>query len=63
MQIFDGLIPYFLLGKMREGMDRSVFVPRQSWTFSFIIKMIKKLFPICTLTWLVNNYLSRQREV
>ena len=28
----------------------------------FVIIMIKALFPICTLTWRVNNYVSRREK-
>ena len=28
--------------------------------FAFVVNMIKILFPICTLNWHVNNYVSRQ---
>ena len=45
---------------MNEEMNGEVFFVRQSRPFSFIDIMNKVLFPICTLNWLVNIYLSRQ---
>ena len=49
---------------VREGMDGRVFISRQSrHAFSLINNMIKVLFPICTLIWRVNNYVSRQGKV
>ena len=50
---------------VREGkMDGKVFISRQSrHPFSLIHNMIKVLFPICTLIWRVNNYVSRQGKV
>ena len=62
----DILSPYFSCRKMekmrpmREKIDGKVFISRQSWLFSFIVNMIKVLFPICTSTWRVSNYVSRQ---
>ena len=41
-------------------MDGEVFFSQHSWYFSIIDKMIKVLFPICTLSWRVNIYVSRQ---
>ena len=66
MSISDGVDPYFLRRKMektrsiKEEMDVEVFISRQSWQFSFIDNMNKVLFPICTLNWRVNNFVSRQ---
>ena len=66
MSYSDGLDPYLFRRKMertrsmKEEMDGEVFVSRQSRHFSFIDKIIKALFPICTLIWRVNNYVSRQ---
>ena len=40
-------------------MKKSLFLIRVG-IFSFIVNMIKVLFPISTLTWRVNNYVSRQ---
>ena len=45
---------------MKEEIDGEVFICRQSRHFSSIDKMIKVLFPICTLNWRVTNYVSRQ---
>ena len=61
----DGLDTYFFPRKMektrpmKEEMDGEVFFSRQSRRFSLIDNMIKVLFPICTLDWYVNNYVSR----
>ena len=43
-------------------MDEEVFILRQIQLFPFIFFMIKLLFPICTLTWRLNNYVSRQEK-
>ena len=48
---------------MKEEMGGEVLISRQSRHFSFIDNIIKVLFPICTLIWLVNNYVSRQGKV
>ena len=49
---------------VREEMDGKVFISRQRrHPFSLINNIIKVLFPICTLIWRVNNYVSRQRKV
>ena len=66
MSISNGLDPYIFRRKMektrstKEEMDGDVFISRQSRHFSFIDKMIKVLFPICTLNWRVSNYVSHQ---
>ena len=66
MSISDGLGAYFFRRKMektrpmREEMDEKMFISRQSQHFSFAVSMIKVFFPVCTLTWRVNNYVSRQ---
>ena len=49
---------------VREEMDGKVFISRQSrHPLPLINNMIKVLFPICTLIWRVNNYVSRQGKV
>ena len=54
---FRWIGPVFLRRKiekmrsMKEEMDGEVFISRQSRHFSFLDKMIKVLFPICTLNW------------
>ena len=69
MSIFDGLDPYFLRRKMektrcmKEKMDGEVFFSLQIRHYPFLDSMIKVLFPICTLIWCVNNYVSRQGKV
>ena len=45
---------------MREEMDGEVFISRQSRHFAYAVCMIKLIFPICTSTWRVNNYVFRQ---
>ena len=68
MSISDGLDPYFFRRKMektrsvKEEMDGEVFIPHQNLHFSCIDNMNKVLFPICTLIWRVNNYVSRPGE-
>ena len=43
-------------------MEECLF-PNRVGIFSFVNNMIKVLFPICTLIWRVNNYVSRQGKV
>ena len=68
MSISEGLDPYNFCRKMehmrstKEEMDRKVFISHQCQHFSFVNIMIKVLFPICTLNWLVNSYVSRHEE-
>ena len=64
---FRRIGPYFFLSKDRkdagcEGRNgwKGVYFPLELASFDFIVNMIKVLFPIGTLTWLVNNYVSRQ---
>ena len=67
---FRQIGPYLFLPKdgedaVREGRNgwKSVYFPPESAPFSLINIMIKLLFPICTLIWRVNNYVSRQGKV
>ena len=67
---FRRIGPYFFLSKdgkdaVREGRNgwKSVYFPPESASFPLIYNMIKVLFPICTLIWRVNNYVSRQGKV
>ena len=66
ISISNELHPYFFRQKMektrsmKEEMDGEVFISHQSWHFSFLDNMIKVLFPIRTLNWRVNNYVSCQ---
>ena len=68
MSIFHELGRYFFRRNMektrpRKGeMEGKVFLSRQSRHLSFVNNMIKVPFPICVLTWRVNNYVSRQRK-
>ena len=60
MTFCDGLGPSIFCQKMQE----TASIPfRQSQYFDFDIVICKVLFPICTLTWRVNNYVSRQEKV
>ena len=67
---FRRIGPYFLLSKdgknaVRERRNgrKGVYFPPELASFPLIITMIKVLFPICTLIWRVNNYISRQGKV
>ena len=67
---FPRIGPYFFLSKdgkhaVCEGRNgrKGVYLPPESASFSLINNMIKVLFPICTLIWRVNNYVSRQGKV
>ena len=68
VSISDGLCPSIFCretertGPMREAMDgKVVYFPPESafrlWCFNNV-----STFPFCTLTWRVNNYVSRQGE-
>ena len=50
------------VGEGRNG-RKGVYFPPDSASFPLINNMIKVLFPICTLIWRVNNYVSRQGKV
>ena len=70
MSISDGLGPSIFCPKMEEArpmmkeMDgKVVYFPPQSAFFNFEMMMSKVFFPICDLTWRVNNYVSRQGKV
>ena len=61
---------YFFLSKdgkdaVREGRNgrKGVYFPPESASFPSTNNMIKVHFPICTLIWLVNIYVSRQGNV
>ena len=45
---------------VEEEMEGKLFISRQSRHISFVIIMIKVLFPTLYLFWHVNNYASRQ---
>ena len=68
MSISDGLDPYLFCRKMekmrfaKEEMDGEVFISRQSRRFSFIDIIFKVLFPVCTLNWRVDSFVSRQEK-
>ena len=50
---------------VREGKNerKGVFFPPESGSLPSINNMIEVLFPICTLIWRVNNYVSRQGNI
>ena len=69
ISISNGLGPYFFCRKMektrsmKKEMDGEVFISRQGRHFPFIDNMIKVVFPICTLIWRVNIYVSAKEKV
>ena len=70
MSIYDGLGPSVFCRKMekvrpmREEMDRNVvYFPPESALLPVMLYFSTVLFPICTLTWRVNIYVSRQEKV
>ena len=67
---FRRIRPYVFLSQdgtdaVREGRKgrKGVYFPPESASFLLINNMVKVLFPICTLIWRVNNYVSRQGKV
>ena len=68
MSISHGLGPSILCRKMewtrpmREEMDAKVFISRQSRHFCFAVVITNVLFTICTFTWRVNSYVSREQK-
>ena len=70
MSISDGLGPSIFTRKtekarpMMEEMDgKVVYFPPESAYSAFGVPISEVLFPICTSTWRVNNYVSRQEKV
>ena len=70
MSISGGLGPSIFCRKMekarpmREEMDgRVVYFPPESALIPLMLYLSTVLFPICTLTWRANNYVSRQEKV
>ena len=70
MSISDGLGPSTFCRKMekarpmREEMDGSVvYFPPESALLPLTLYFLTVLFPICTLTWRANNYVSRRENV
>ena len=70
MSISDGLGPSIFCRKIekarprREEMDgRIVYFPPESALLPLMLYFSTVLFPICTLTWRANNYVSRQEKV
>ena len=65
--ISDGSSPYIFYRKtektrsVRKQMEEKVFISAQSRRFLFVDKKFQVVFsPLCTLTWLVDNYVSHQ---
>ena len=49
---------------MREEMDgKVVYFQPESALIPLMLYLSTKIFPICTLTWRVDNYVSRQEKV
>ena len=49
---------------MREEMDgKVVYFPPESALLPLMLYFSTVLFPICSLTWRINNYVSRQEKV
>ena len=70
MSISDGLGSSIFCRKMenarpmREEMDgKVVYFPPESALLPLMLYLWTVLFPICTLTWRANNYVSRQETV
>ena len=70
MSISDGLGPSIFCRKMekarpmREEMDgKVVYFPPELALLPLMLYLSIVLFPICTLTWRANNYVSRQEKV
>ena len=66
ISISDWSDPWIFRRKMqktrsvKEEMEGKLFISRQSRHISFVFIMIKVLSLLCTFTWRVNNYVSRQ---
>ena len=70
MSISDGLRPSIFCRKMekarpmREEMDgKTVYFPPESALIPLMLYLPTVLSPICTLTWRVSNYVSRQEKL
>ena len=70
MSCSDGLGPSKFCRKMekarpmREKMDgKVVYFQPVSAFFNFDVLLYKVVFPICTLTWRLKNYVSRRENV
>ena len=70
ISVTEGLDPSIFCRKMekarlmREEMDgKVVYFPPESAFPLLCSHFLRVLFPICTLTWLVNNYVFRQEKV
>ena len=47
---------------MGEEKNGKLFVSRQDWHFCFNVVITEVLYLICTLTWRVKIFVSRQRK-
>ena len=70
MSISDGLGPSIFCRKMEnvrpmreEMVGKVVYFPPESALSPLMLCFSTVLFPICTLTWRANNYVSRQENV
>ena len=70
MSFSDGLGPSIFCRKMekarpmREEMNgKVVYFPPESAFLPLMLYFSTLLFPICTLAWRVNNYVSRHEKV
>ena len=70
MSLSDGLRPSIFCRKvenarpMMEEMDgKVVFFPARVGITDFDVLMYRVFFPNCTLTWRVNNYVSRLEKL
>ena len=70
MSVSDGLKSFIFCQKMekarpmREKMDgKVVCFPPESVLLPLMFYFSTVPFPVCTLTWRVNNYVSRQEKV
>ena len=70
MSVSDGLGPCIFCRRMekarpmREEMDgKVVYFPPESALPPLMLYFSTVLFPICTLTWRVNNYVSCREKV
>ena len=68
MSISDGLGPSIFCRKMEKSrpmtgeMNVKVFFSRQRQQLDFDVIICQAIFPICNLTWRVNNYVSHQAK-
>ena len=70
MSISDGLDPFTFYRKMEKARPRREEIYRKICLLAarvglltLMLYFLWLLFPVCTLTWLVNNYVCRQEKV